>query len=214
MVADQRTGEALGYYSTNQLAITVGPYVNDVVCNFGLKVDIDIWEMSSAYYKIDDAEIAEIETTWYVFQEPALTNVFYGFNDVQWANPGYVRVAPAIPDRYLENPSDHTNIASPESIKLTDKWVEEHMPGLNSQAEHTSTCMIAISKTERELMLDFLPDSINNNKNIVVYTAGWGGKFIPTIGDLISKMLADCLTPDESLFLYQNTRIDWEKGSC
>jgi glycine/D-amino acid oxidase-like deaminating enzyme len=214
MVSDQNTGKELGYYSADQLAITVGPYVNDVVCNFGLKVDIEIWEMSSAYYKIEEAKIAEIETTWYVFQLPALENVFYGFNEVVWANPGYVRVAPAIPDCYLENPSDHTNIPSPKSLKLTDKWVKDYMPGLIPEAKYTSTCMIAISKTDRELMLDFLPETINNNKNIVVYTAGWGGKFIPTIGDLISKMLADDLTPKEAQFLCRNTRIDWRKGTC
>jgi len=211
---DEKTNEKLGFYAAKQLAITAGPFVNDVVCNFGLKVDIDLWEMSSAYYKVENYETAEISTTWYVFQEPADTNVFYGFNEVKWSHPGYVRVAPAIADAIIDDPSEYTMKPSPVSLGYTTDWVKNNMPGLEPKVSYPSSCLIALSKTERELMLDYVPDTVPNNKNIVVYTAGWGGKFIPTLGDLISKMLSKDLTPKEMLFLQNDTRIDWEKGTC
>lgn len=207
-IQNSKTKEALGYYTTEKLAIIPGPYVNDLVANFGIKVGIDIWEMSSAYYKITDPELAEKSTTWYVFQEDANTSVFYGFNEVDWSHPGYVRVAPAIPDRIIDHPSERTGIPSDISLGYNTDWVKAHMPGLEQKVSYPSTCLVALSKTSQELLLDYLPATVPNHKNIVVYTAGWAGKFIPTIGDLVAKMVTERLTEEDQYFLDQLT-IDW-----
>ena len=198
------------YYSTEKLALVPGPYINDLLSNFGLKVGVDIWEMSSAYYKINDAAAAEKSTTWYVFQEPQDTSLFYGFPEVNWSNPGYVRVAPAIPDRIISDPSERTNIPSEKSLGYNTAWVKDHMPGLTPEALLTSTCLITLSKdASKELLLDYLPSTVHNNKNIVVYTAGWAGKFIPTLGDLISKMLLNTLSKEDEYFV-SKFNIDWQ----
>ncbi|PHS03847.1 MAG: hypothetical protein COA88_14815 [Kordia sp.] len=193
---------------TKKLAITPGPYVNDLVSNFGLNVGIDIWAMSSNYYKITDPDIAEKSTTWYSYVKDN-TGFFYGFNEVSWANPGYIRVPNAIADKIIDHPSESSHEPDPISIGYTTEWVKKHMPGIKPEAEFLSTCMVAISRSKHELLLDYLPSTVNNNKNIVVYTAGWAAKFIPTLGDLISKMMLDTLTTEDKGFL-EYMSIDWE----
>ncbi len=213
-VEREKTKQRLGYYSSKQLVIAAGPFVNDMVCNFGLKVEVDIREMSSAYYKIIEPQKAETSTTWSVFKESVATNEFYGFDEVSWSHNEFVRVGPAMPDKIIEDPSEYTMKPNEASLECTTDWVKNNMPGLEPEVSFPSTCMIALPKTKNELMLGFLPNTIPNNKNIVVYTGGWAGKFIPTIGDLVSKMLAKILTEKEKLFILNDTKIVWGKGKC
>lgn len=195
-------------YKAEKLALTPGPYINDLVRYFGLKVGIDIWTMSSSYYKITDPEIAEIGTTYYVYENNE-TGLFYGFNEVPWAHPGYVRVANAVADEIIDHPSESTHQPDLKNIGYTTDWVKNHMPGLEPEATYLSTCMVAISQSKHEILLDYLPNTISNNRNIVVYTAGWAAKFIPTLGDLISKMLLDDLS-EEDLYFLNYMSIDWQ----
>ncbi len=172
-------------FTTQKLVICPGAYINDILKHFGLSVSIDIWEMSSAYYKkTKDVKLP----TWFVFQEPQNTSLFYGFPEVEWANPGYVRVAPDIPDRIIIDPSQRCPNPSEKSLQLNEAWVKDHMVGLSHNSEFTSTCLIALSDNSKGLLLDNLPYSVNNNENIVVYTGGWAAKFVPLLGKILSDL--------------------------
>lgn len=176
---------ALGDFTADKLVITPGAYVNDVLDHFGLAMDIDIWEMSSAYYR----KTADIKLpTWFVFQEHPLTNLFYGFPEVAWSHSGYIRVAPDIPDRILQDPSRRTGVPSQRSLALNAKWVQDHMEGLDSTSEFTATCLITLSENGKELLLDHLPTSVPNNDDIWVYTGGWAAKFIPLLGHIMADL--------------------------
>lgn len=176
-------------HTGERLAITSGPYANGVLAHLGIAVDIDIWEMSSAYFRKTDPNL--VLPTWFVFQKPQETSLFYGFPEVDWANPGYLRVAPDIPDRVIKNPSERSGQPSQESLSLTSAWVRDHMVGLDPTPDFTSTCLIALSNASnaKELLLDHVPNSISNSERIVVYTAGWAAKFIPILGEMIARML-------------------------
>ena len=189
-------------YKTEKLILTPGPYINDVLKYFGLNVNVDIWEMSSAYYK----KTADIKLpTWFVFQEPQNTSLFYGFPEVDWANPGYIRVAPDIPDRILRDPADRKGIPSKKSLKLNSDWVKDHMEGLDPESEFTSTCLITLNNNNKELMIDNVPDWVHNHENIIVYTGGWAAKFIPLIG----KILSDLATKGKTKYDISNFKIQW-----
>ncbi len=193
-------------YTTTKLVITPGAYINDILKYFGLSVDIDIWEVSSAYYKKTDAIKLP---TWFVFQKPQNTSMFYGFPEVEWANPGYIRVAPDIPDRIIKDPTQRYSGPSEKSLKLNETWVRDHMVGLLPKSEFTSTCLIALSNNGKELLLDFLPDSVANNKNIIVYTGGWAAKFVPLLGRILSDLaLEGTTTYDISNFKINYTPIN------
>ena len=195
-------------FTTNKLAITTGPYINDQLSNFGLSVGIDIWAMTSNYFKITDPKTVEKSTSWYAYIDNE-TGLFYGFNEVPWAHPGYVRVPNAIADEIIEHPSQSSHKPDLKTVSYTEDWVKKHMPGVNPKAEFLSTCMVAISRSKHELLLDYLPSTVENHQNIVIYTAGWAAKFIPTLGDLISKMMLETLTDEDKWFL-QYMSVDWD----
>ena len=203
-----------GYYSGAKLAITAGAYSNQLTSlTMGFETGIDIWEMTSAYFKKRDP-LAWLPT-WFVFQQPQNTSLFYGFPEVDWAHPGYIRVAPDIPDngRILTDPSQRSGKPSEESLRLTSNWVRDHMRGLDPEPHFTSTCMIALSHdTSKEFLLDYAPTSCPQNNRIVVYTAGWAAKFIPILGDIICQMLDEEISAvsygDYTINL-NNFSIDW-----
>ena len=172
--------------SAKKLVLTPGAFINDLLKYFDISIDIDIWEMSSAYYK----KTADIKLpTWFVFQEPTETSLFYGFPEVDWANPGYIRVAPDIPDRIIKDPAQRDPNPSKKSLQLNEDWVRNHMKGLRPKSEFTSTCLITLSTdSDKLLLLDTLPAFVNNNENIIVYTGGWAAKFVPLLGNILSDL--------------------------
>ena len=66
----------------------------------------------SAYFRKTDAGLQL--PTWFVFQNPQETSLFYGFPEVDWSYPGYIRVAPDIPDRILKDPGKRTGVPDPK----------------------------------------------------------------------------------------------------
>ena len=191
-----------GEVAGKKLVISPGSYINDILKHFSLSVNVDIWEMSSAYYKkIEDIQLP----TWFVFQEPQDTSLFYGFPEVEWAHPGYIRVAPDIPDKIISDPSQRNPLPSKKSLGYNEAWVKNHMIGLSPVSEFTATCLITLSQTDKELLLDTLPPSINNNENIIVYTGGWAAKFVPLMG----KILSDLALTGSTRFNISNFKIDY-----
>jgi glycine/D-amino acid oxidase-like deaminating enzyme len=179
-----------GQYSAGKLAITAGPWVNDMVGFFGLEVPIIIWEMCSAYFKVTDPSY-KYETWFYYGGEK---NDFYGFPQVDWPFQGYIRVAPDFPDKVIQHPSQRNSKPDPKNLELTSQFVAQHMKGVDHKPQFASTCLAPLARSEDpnvELLLDYAPPSVPNNKQIVVYTAGWAGKFIPILGNMICQMLTN-----------------------
>jgi len=188
-----------------KLILTPGAHVNQLLQHLGLWINLDIWEMSSAYYKKTEADINY--PTWFAFQEPQNTSLFYGFPEVDWSHPGYIRVAPDIPDRILNDPKLRSGKPSKKSLTFTNKWVKQHMEGLEPTPEFTSTCLISLSHNpKKELLLDFAPEWVHNNENIIVYTAGWAAKFIPLLGSILKDLALDGKTEYD----ISNFKISWQ----
>lgn len=189
-------------YTASKLAVTPGPYVNEILAHLNLSINLSIWEMSSAYYRKKDAAVNF--PTWFVFQKPQNTSLFYGFPEVEWAHPGYIRVAPDIPDRILSDPSQRSGVPDAKSLAFNSAWVREHMEGLDDEPQFTSTCLIALSNNSKELLLDYPPASTPGRHNIVVYTAGWAAKFIPILGEMVLQLLER----DRQFFEFGKYKID------
>lgn len=181
-----------GIYIAKKLAIVPGPYINSVINLLDFKIEATYWNMSSAYFKKDDPAIQY--PTWFVFQNAIGENgnQFYGFPSVDWDNPDYIRVAPDFVINPLEEPSDRTLIPNAQELGYTSDWVRDHMSGLNTEPEYTSTCLISLSKiANKELLIDFAPSYVPNHKNIVLYATGWAAKFTPFLGKIMSDLALD-----------------------
>lgn len=184
-----------GAYITEKLALVPGPYINSVINLLNFKIEATYWNMSSAYFKKTDPDIQY--PTWFVFQnaEGQNGNQFYGFPEVDWDHPGYIRVAPDFVINPIEEPSDRTLIPNAQELGYTSDWVKQHMTGLNAEPEYTSTCLIALSNIpNKELLIDFAPSYVPNHENIVLYATGWAAKFTPFLGKIMSDLVLDGYT--------------------
>lgn len=203
---------ALGAYKGAKLAICAGAYVNDTLRQLDLSLGIDIWQMSSAYFAKTAPQVKL--PIWFVFQAPSDTSLFYGFPEVDWAHPGYLRVATDFPDRVLSDPSQRSFIPSAKSLALDEAWVSDHMTGLDPTPRLTATCLIALAQQkDRELLLDYTPAWGAEHANIVTYSAGWAAKYIPILGDMIVRMLEEptkCLRYGDFEIPLGNFAIDWK----
>lgn len=179
-------------FTTPKLVITPGPYINEVLKLLDFEVAVTYWEMSSAYFKKTQREIQY--PTWFVFQEPVGENgnQFYGFPGVDWDYPGYIRVAPDFVVNPLTSPDQRTGKPNAQELNYTSQWVKDHMTGLDPMPQHTSTCLIALSRLKnKELLLDFAPPYVAGNHDIVIYATGWAAKFIPLLGKILADLSID-----------------------
>ncbi|WP_052519674.1 FAD-dependent oxidoreductase [Archangium violaceum] len=180
---------ASGTYHAGKLVVTAGPYTNQVLAHLGTRLDLIIWQMVSCYFQKRAPSVDF--PSWYVFEaeRPEDPGVYYGFEEVSWSHPGYIRVAPAFANHVIEDPSEHTPLPDARDIALTSQWVTNHMPGLEPQACFTSWCMAALpGDDEKKMFLDFAPASVANNDNIVVFAGGWAFKFVPLLGRICADL--------------------------
>jgi len=181
-----------GTFTSPKLVITPGPYINEVLELLDFKVAVTYWEMSSAYFKKTQPDIQY--PTWFVFQEPVGENgnQFYGFPEVEWDYPGYIRVAPDFVVKLLTSPDQRTGQPNARELQYTSEWIQNHMTGLDPRPEKTSTCLIALSKLKnKELLLDFAPPYVPGHPDIVIYATGWAAKFIPLLGKILADLAID-----------------------
>lgn len=181
-----------GIFVSEKLVIAPGPYVNSVIHLLDFHIQATYWNMASAYYKKTKPDIQY--PTWFVFQNPEGENgnEFYGFPEVPWDCPGYIRVASDFVIQPLTSPEQRTSVPNPKELAYTAEWVKNHMTGLQPVPEFTSTCLVALSKIpNKELLIDFAPDYVPNHKHIVIYATGWAGKFVPLLGRILSDLALD-----------------------
>ncbi len=186
----------LGTFAAAKLAIAPGPYVNGVLNLLDFEVQATYWNMASAFYKKTRPDIQY--PTWFVFQNAVGTNgnQFYGFPEVDWNYPGYVRVASDFVIEPLTSPAQRTLVPNPQELAFTAEWVREHMSGLDPTPHFHSTCLISLSKIPgKELLVDFAPGYVPHHQDIVVYATGWAGKFVPLLGRILSDLALDGHTP-------------------
>jgi glycine/D-amino acid oxidase-like deaminating enzyme len=186
----------LGTFVAEKLVIAPGPFANSIFNLLGFHIEATYWNMASAFYKKAKPDIQY--PTWFVFQNAIGDNgnQFYGFPEVSWNYPGYIRVASDFVIPPLTSPGQRTLVPNPQELAYTAQWVKDHMTGLDPVPHFTSTCLIALSKIpNKELLIDFAPPSVPNYKNIVIYATGWAGKFVPLLGKILSDLSIDGRTP-------------------
>jgi len=181
-----------GTFAAEKLVLAPGPYANSVFHLLDFHIAATYWNMASAFYKKTRPDIQY--PTWFVFQNPAGNNgnEFYGFPEVSWNYPGYIRVASDFVMQPLSSPEQRTLIPNPQELAYTAEWVKDHMTGLDPTPQYASVCLVALSKIpNKELLIDFAPPSVPNHKNIVIYATGWAAKFVPLLGKILADLAID-----------------------
>jgi glycine/D-amino acid oxidase-like deaminating enzyme len=181
-----------GISRARKLVLTPGPFPNSLFELLGFQISATWWCMASAYYRKTQPDIQY--PTWFVFQKPVGDNgnQFYGFPEVDWNNPGYIRVASDFVIQPLTDPGQRSLIPNPRELAYTAQWVRDHMTGLDPEPCYTSTCLVSLSTIpNKEILLDNAPEHVPHHEDIVVCTPGWAGKFVPLIGRILSDLTLD-----------------------
>ena len=192
---------------TKKVILTPGSYVNNVLSaltpTFTEKINLIIYLWSSTYFKRSPSSPASMESwpIWFFFGQPKENdlNLYYGFPSEK-NRPDYARVGSAFTsserfDFKFDPPDISDRPLDQDALSFTSGFVKKSMPSLSSKllAEEHSTCIAGFAESGDKndddgvgFVLDFLPES-RSNKRIVLFTGGWGMKFVPVIG----KILAD-----------------------
>lgn len=197
-----RLETAGGTIRADKVVLAAGPYTNRLLRGLGFQLDLVIWQMVSCYFRKRHSRVDY--PSWFAFEPPAPhydPGLYYGFEEVDWSHPGYIRVAPAFALHHLSDPRERQPRPEPMDLWLTARWVREHMPGLEPEPRFASTCLAALpADPAKKMFLDFLPAS----RRVVVFTAGWAFKFVPLIG----KILADLAVRGETRYDVSPFRIE------
>ena len=196
-------------FRARKCAITTGAYTNRILQpSFGIKLKLDIWEMVYAFYSCDPelvyprTPLADPDTIqalegrpfkcmWFQFakddsHDPRASNLFYGFPCVPWGPPNLARIAVDNAVRRITDPDNRQTNPSPYDIERTRKFIREHTVGVNDQPSFAGTCL-QTNLPDNMFVLDYIP----KHSNVVVFTGGWGFKFVPLLGLILKQMLFD-----------------------
>ena len=173
------------YIRGKKIIIAPGAYINDLTGKLGFQIDLEIWEMPSYYFKVVNNSTF---TTWFYFGEDE-QHLFYGFPENSWERPGYVRISPDFVSKSIRHPSDRSNQQDLRLFNSTVAFVKEHVKNVNwsDSIIEPGTCLASMVP-DGGFILDFAPLSVKNNKNIVIFSSGWGFKFIPLLGNILAEL--------------------------
>ena len=71
-------------------------------------------------------------------------------------------------------------------IERTRTFIREHTVGVNDQPSFAGACL-QTNLPDNMFVLDYIP----KHRNVVVFTGGWGFKFVPLLGRILKQMLFD-----------------------
>lgn len=186
-------------YHAKKAIITPGPYVNEILKpSFNFELNILLWEMCFAYYKVIDESLNF--PMWFQFDHQdskGYSRLFYGFPNVEFGRKGYVRLAVDWASHTFTDIKDRVYVPKEIDIQLTQNYVRNHMRGVSPAAIDMGSALMT-HLPDNLSVLDFLPaQHVNYNKNVVLCTAGWAFKFAPLFGKICCDLAVHGVTDED-----------------
>ncbi|MCP2256365.1 sarcosine oxidase [Streptoalloteichus tenebrarius] len=189
---DERT------YRAAKVVLANGPGINDLLGPLGATLDIKLYEMALVSLRRRDENVDF--PFWFVFQQPTEedTNLFYGFGRNPWSPSELVRLGPVFEVNPLDHADQATNRPDPRHVRRLTSWVADHLPALDPEPAHTGACLAVLpSDLERQFYLGLAEGLVPHGENIVIYSAGWGFKFVPLLGEICVDLALNGGTPHD-----------------
>jgi len=149
------------------------------------------------YYATDPGPNGTLfPSMWFQFlgptdDDPAKSNLFYGFPTVPWGPPNITRIAVDNAVNVIRNPAERRIAPAANDLQITADFVTNHCIGVDDRPNYCGTCL-QTNVPDNMYVLDFLPPSVGEgHKNVAVFTAGWGMKLAPLIGKILSELVLD-----------------------
>lgn len=179
-------------YRADQVVVTAGAYAAGLLAPLGVELDVHRFTMSSASFRLREREISL--PSWFAFQQPTEhdTNLFYGFGAAPWSNGDIVRAGPDFEDHHVPDPYDAGNVAVPAHLARLVGWVAKHLPVLDPDPVCSAGHVAVLpADPERQFYFGRPPADTAGADRIVVFSAGWGFKFVPLLGRACVEVAVD-----------------------
>lgn len=183
-------------YRASKVVLAAGGSTNDLLAPLGVELDIKLYEMPLVTMR-RRAEQVDFPF-WFVFQQPTEedTNLFYGFGRNPWTSNGLLRVGSVFEVNPLDRADDATGRPDPRHVQRVGEWIARHVPSLDPTPAYTSACLAALpGDLERQFHLGTVEHLVPHGENLVVYSSGWGFKFVPLLGRICVDLAVDGRTP-------------------
>jgi len=180
-----------GIFKAKKVVLTLGAFTNDLLkpC-FDMEINMEIWEMIYAYYKMD-AKRSPLPCLWFQLRESRerLSNLYYGIPPVPWGIVDHARIAVDYSTNFYHNfvPKQRPNSATEADLAMTREFIEKHIPGCEGYPAFQGSCL-APNTPDNNFVLDWVP---NTDKMVSIFCCGWGFKFVPLLGKILSQMAMD-----------------------
>jgi monomeric sarcosine oxidase len=171
-----------GSFSADSLIIAPGAWANDVFAPFGVQLNLEIWQMNVAYFKVDPSLQWPM---WFEFG-PTVDGVqqqFYGFPPME--RPGYIKASCEFSDDHYTDPSQCSYKPNPRILKQISDFLGTRFRGVDPTPVDPATCLYTMS-ADGQMILDTLP----GYSNVAVLTgeSGRAFKFTPLFGRILVQL--------------------------
>jgi hypothetical protein len=212
-VGEEECTEKYESFVGSKCIVAAGAYTNQILDpSFDFRLDLDIWEIAYEYYACDSTEEypanpggpantlqskkgSPFKSMWFQFLEnedgdPEKSNLFYGFPAVPWGIKDNAHIVVDHAARRIRDPSERNIGPNTFDLQRTQDFVDKHLKGVVLQPNFAGNCL-QTNVYDNMFVMDYLPPTIQNHKNVAIFTAGWGMKFVPLIGIILKQLVLD-----------------------
>jgi glycine/D-amino acid oxidase-like deaminating enzyme len=189
-------------HASRKVLFVPGPYVKNVSHLLNFNLNATLWELPIYYFR--RLPTTARFPTWFTMGDNDLQSLFSGFS-IDSASD-YIVIIP----NFIQNmsnpliyPSQRTNIVDPFFTKKVVEWVSHNMGMMVNVSDYyinNRTCL-ATFLPDNGFLLDYAPQT---NKRVLIQAAGWGMKFVPIWGDILSDMILFEINSSSNYFKYMN----------
>jgi len=182
---------ANGTYRTGKLCIAAGPWSNDALANFGVRLPLEVTKEQVTYFRAADLDAFAPERfpVWIWMDDPS----YYGFPIFGENGPKVAQDAGGLP----VDPSTRGFEPDEANSRRVHDFVEKYLPSALGPPILLKTCLYTLTP-DRDFVVDKLP---TNTPAAIAIGAGHAYKFASVLGRILAELVAAGTTPsDLSLF--------------
>jgi glycine/D-amino acid oxidase-like deaminating enzyme len=178
-----------GTFKAKNLIMAPSAWSNQVFEPFGIHLDLSIWQMNVAYFRVDPSLQWPM---WFEFG-PEVNGVqqqFYGFPPLE--RPGYIKASCEFSNQHYTDPSQCSYKPDPGILKQIGDFLVERFHGVDPTPHNAATCLYTMSR-DGQMILDTLP----GYPNVAVLSgdSGRAFKFTPLFGRILVQLATTGTTP-------------------
>ncbi len=171
-------------YRGRRLVVAAGPWTNQALAHFGLRLPLTITQEQATYYAAPNAAAFQPERfpVWIWLDVPC----FYGF-------PAYGEPGPKVAQDVGGDevtPETRTFEPNPATLARTEAFLQQVLPGMLGPVLYTKTCLYTLTP-DRDFVLDALPGHPNV---FIAVGAAHAFKFASLLGKTLAELAIDGVT--------------------